>query len=316
MVYIHNYGIVKQKLTLAGLLVIAGLFAFLATFGVFTNANAASNEIVYDALPSTVPQTSYPSQPFQAQQTSEFGDAIHLGGSSRTLDSITVTMVTWARYSEYMGDPTYNAANWTHDITLTVYGTAVDANGEPTTVIAQKTQETIIPWRPEGDPTCPDGGYGAGFAWRDIGGTCRNGLAFNAVFNLSGLNVTLPDEIIVSIAYNTQTYGESPLGINGPYNSLNVAVPPSQPVSIGSDININSVFWNTATAGYYTNGGPGGYFREDTNWAPYGTVALQVTTRKANPTNANSCKKGGWEAFGFKNQGLCIQYVNTGKDSR
>ena len=28
------------------------------------------------------------------------------------------------------------------------------------------------------------------------------------------------------------------------------------------------------------------------------------------------CKNGGWEAYGFNNQGLCIQYINTGKDSR
>ncbi len=28
------------------------------------------------------------------------------------------------------------------------------------------------------------------------------------------------------------------------------------------------------------------------------------------------CKDGGWVAYGFDNQGLCIQFVNTGKDSR
>lgn len=30
----------------------------------------------------------------------------------------------------------------------------------------------------------------------------------------------------------------------------------------------------------------------------------------------NECKKGGWETFGFRNQGQCIRFVNTGKDSR
>lgn len=35
-----------------------------------------------------------------------------------------------------------------------------------------------------------------------------------------------------------------------------------------------------------------------------------------NPQTKDECKNGGWEDFGFKNQGLCIQYVNTGKDSR
>jgi hypothetical protein len=30
----------------------------------------------------------------------------------------------------------------------------------------------------------------------------------------------------------------------------------------------------------------------------------------------NECKKRGWEAFGFRNQGQCIRFVNTGQDSR
>ncbi len=34
------------------------------------------------------------------------------------------------------------------------------------------------------------------------------------------------------------------------------------------------------------------------------------------PTAIEDCKDGGWEAFGFRNQGQCIRYVNTGKDSR
>jgi hypothetical protein len=28
------------------------------------------------------------------------------------------------------------------------------------------------------------------------------------------------------------------------------------------------------------------------------------------------CKRGGWETFGFRNQGQCIRFVNTGRDSR
>jgi hypothetical protein len=30
----------------------------------------------------------------------------------------------------------------------------------------------------------------------------------------------------------------------------------------------------------------------------------------------DQCKNGGWEAAGFRNQGQCIRFVNTGKDSR
>jgi len=31
------------------------------------------------------------------------------------------------------------------------------------------------------------------------------------------------------------------------------------------------------------------------------------------PTSKDQCKNGGWKAFGFKNQGQCIKFVNTGK---
>ena len=35
-----------------------------------------------------------------------------------------------------------------------------------------------------------------------------------------------------------------------------------------------------------------------------------------NPITITDCQNGGWEAFGFRNQGQCIRYVNTGQDSR
>ncbi|MCR4325345.1 MAG: hypothetical protein NUV59_00880 [Patescibacteria group bacterium] len=34
------------------------------------------------------------------------------------------------------------------------------------------------------------------------------------------------------------------------------------------------------------------------------------------PEVKNDCKNGGWEDFGFKNQGQCVRFAETGKDSR
>lgn len=34
------------------------------------------------------------------------------------------------------------------------------------------------------------------------------------------------------------------------------------------------------------------------------------------PTETDACKKGGWTAFGFDNQGQCVRFVQTGKDAR
>lgn len=36
----------------------------------------------------------------------------------------------------------------------------------------------------------------------------------------------------------------------------------------------------------------------------------------ANPQDKNACMKGGWDTFNFKNQGQCVRFVETGKDSR
>lgn len=35
-----------------------------------------------------------------------------------------------------------------------------------------------------------------------------------------------------------------------------------------------------------------------------------------NPETKSDCKQGGWQEYSFKNQGQCIRFVNTGKDSR
>ncbi|MHA1560238.1 MAG: hypothetical protein ACTSWI_06155 [Alphaproteobacteria bacterium] len=36
----------------------------------------------------------------------------------------------------------------------------------------------------------------------------------------------------------------------------------------------------------------------------------------ADPTVKDECKDGGWGPFGFRNQGQCIRFINTGFDSR
>ena len=57
---------------------------------------------------------------------------------------------------------------------------------------------------------------------------------------------------------------------------------------------------------------------------PRGNGSLQVGNHVGRapaevgpPTNKSQCKKGGWRNFtirrAFKNQGDCIQFVNTGK---
>lgn len=53
---------------------------------------------------------------------------------------------------------------------------------------------------------------------------------------------------------------------------------------------------------------------------PTGTTGVAydfvISPAEADPQNKEQCKNGGWEDYGFDNQGQCIRYVETGKDSR
>lgn len=263
----------KKRLTFFAAIVAAALCVSLAAGSAFAAG------VVYDATPSPLP-ANVASLGFEATSTSEFGDLVHLGGTNRHLDNVTVTMSDWALYADYASDSRYagNSATWSHPITLNVYSNHLGVNGAPDTRLATVTQPITIPWRPTADPTCPNP-----TRWRAPDDQCYSGLAFNAVFNLSSLNVTLPDDVIVGVAYNTADYGAALIGSPGPYNSLNVGVPTGQAASPGSDLSADNVFWNTSFAGFYADGGSSGVgaFRQDTTWTPNGTVAFQIT---ASPT--------------------------------
>jgi len=47
-----------------------------------------------------------------------------------------------------------------------------------------------------------------------------------------------------------------------------------------------------------------------------GTFTVDVPEAPVDPVTKDDCKDGGWMAFGFKNQGQCVDFVETGHDSR
>ena len=49
------------------------------------------------------------------------------------------------------------------------------------------------------------------------------------------------------------------------------------------------------------------------NWARSERVMITIDN---NPDTKDECKKDGWENYGFKNQGQCVMFIETGKDSR
>ena len=49
---------------------------------------------------------------------------------------------------------------------------------------------------------------------------------------------------------------------------------------------------------------------------PSTPAASFIIKVRGNPSTKDDCKNGGWEAYEFANQGQCVRYVETGKDSR
>jgi len=249
---------------------------------VFSLPVLASASIVYNAVPDSL-APNYPSQPFQAQRTNEFGDYVHLSGTDRNLTTVAVTMSNWALEATpanaafcVASSSNCDSTGFFWPIKVNIYSNSL-TDDIPNTLLGTKTVLTHIPWRPVGDPSCPDTGYGAGFAWKAGDTLCYNGLASTVTFDLSDLSLTLPDDVIVGFVYNTQTYGPVPTGVDGPYNSLNIAVPSGNVATVGTDDNSDQVFWNTKTESYYSN--PvctGDTFCRDTVWTPYGTVAMKI----------------------------------------
>ena len=283
----------------------------------------AQGQVIYNSIPSPMPG-NLASQPFQAQQAAEVGDRLQFASGGRSVLTVTQTMSSWACQSGswYSGDCVTAAnATFTHPITLNLYNVGVgNAVGS---LIASVEQTFAIPYRPSADPVnCT--GANAGKWYHAASATCFNGFATNITFNLTG--VTVPNQVIYGIAYNTSNYGDDPIGTmpcsstaeGCPYDSLNVAL--EGVATVGVDPAPDDAYFNTLTAAWYCDGGAGGVgtFRLDTGcWTGYKSM-VKFTASNV-PTNANQCKNGGWRtrtrANGsfFKNQGDCIQYVNTGR---
>ena len=269
-------------------LAVAAAFAVVCGGSVARADNAAA--VVYNSIPSPLPPNMI-SQGFQSNQVSEVGDFVHLSGTNRMLRTVTVTMSDWALKSTPANVtycvPTANCfssggsdgtGGFFYPITLDVYAGVPGTPNTKGALLATVTQPIAVPWRPPAatSPACPNG-----TAWRAGDGNCYNGYAFNATFDLGGLNVTLPDDVVIGVAYNTMTYGAHPIGVDGPYNSLNVGL-------VGTPNpgdNPDRVFLNSSNPQWYNGGGAGGTFREDTGWTGNGTVPFTITAASSIPSD-------------------------------
>jgi len=211
-------------------ILISGAVAAVAVAG----SAMASASTIYSNIPSPI-AGHYPSIAFNANTVSQLGNRINFGGSARLLTTATVTMVNWSRFEDYnVGGIYYYSGQWAgsgfnHDFTLNFY--AAGTGNTPGALLHSVTQSKFIAYRPTGWAT--------------------NGYAQNISFDLSALNFTVPDSIVWTIGYNTQTAGSNPLGPTnpGPYDALNVGVGPT-PTTVGSSV--DTTFFVQSPA--YNNG--------------------------------------------------------------
>jgi hypothetical protein len=240
---------------------VAGLAsAMVAAAGVLAiTAGVANAAVVYDNLPSA-PVKDLPSLGFQATATAQFGGEVAFGGTDRSSPTVIVEMSSWACQSGIGAScKTTGGATFSVPITLSVYNAGPEGSvGAP---VGSVTETFAIPYRPSAKKSCPLNSAEDVQGW---GSECDYGKLHKIKFNLSG--VTLPNEAIVAVSYNTETYGSAPTGVEGPYNSLNVAVnasytynettkeyetDPVAPPSVGSDPLPEDVFINSQRSGLY-----------------------------------------------------------------
>ena len=231
-------------------------------------AASASAAVVYDNIPNPLPG-NLPSEAFQAQGAAEFGGLVQLASGPRANPTVTVTLSSQA--CETGGGATCQTtpgAKFSEPITLNIYD--LGPGNSVGSLVGSQTQTFEIPFRPSADPTgCPVGGTVNGKStdgtqWFD-GTNCNSGLAVNISFDLTSQTLALPEQAIVSVAYNTSGFGYQPYGsqtgcaLSGNecgYDSLNVAV--TSPPSVGSDPLPNDAYLNTAKPADYCDGGTAG----------------------------------------------------------
>ena len=276
---------------------VAALVLILTVAG---TASAATVSTVYSNIPITLPG-NLPSFAFEARSASEFGGLVELATGARTNPVVTVTMSSWGCQSG--GWSTGNCvttpgAGFSEPITLNIY--AVNADNSVGNLLASDTQTFKIPYRPSaaGSSVCSGTDeYGSNARkWSD-GTACYDDLEHNISWDLGGQSVTLPDQVIVSVMYNTSDWGYQPIGGAAPchsgpggdvcgYDSLNVALVTTHPL-VGIDPLPASAYVSSFWTGAYCSGTALGIFRLDSGcWdvargssgTPWGQPAIQIDT--------------------------------------
>jgi WD40 repeat protein len=149
----------------------------------------------------------------------------------------------------------------------------------------------------------------------------KTGLPYPALGE-SGAFFAYGDELPIAVGSNGDLFVSSQcrnvLRYNGTTGALISTFIVGVPIPVDTQC-INGMAFgpdgNLYITGFYSTvyryDGTTGAFINSFGTGQRGTSGLTFTPF---PTSKDQCKNGGWKAFGFKNQGQCIQYVNTRND--
>lgn len=190
-------------------------------------------------------------QPMQAESMNEFGMALGLTGKSgKKINSVKLVFDTWhdAKYAAWSSDPRYTGSTSGFIVPVTLNFYTIDTEGETGNKLGNITSNITMDWAPSYRGPAPAGdGY--------------NGWAFTRIVDVSGLNMVVPssEQVIMTIVYNTQSYGPNPIGVAGPYNSLNIGMMEkveagvTYGTSAGSLPKDNGFYINSSSSGFYAD---------------------------------------------------------------
>ena len=140
-----------KKLVLGTVLALVALTLPLGMAGAQVAQAAGPVTTVYDSIQPSAVLHNVPSQPFQAQQTDEFGDIVRLAPGPRVANEFDVQMSSWAcETGSGATCTTIPGHTFSHPITVTLY--QVGSGDTPGPVILTKTQTIDVPFRPSYDP--------------------------------------------------------------------------------------------------------------------------------------------------------------------
>lgn len=221
--------------------------------------------VAYNAMPFGAADCGASSLGFEATGTKEFGDEVQLAGAARRLVSLKVLFSSWACQSGHWFDglcSTSPGATFTHDVTANIYAVAVCAgNPCPGALLVTVTETQTVPYRPSTDPQCAvlnpadPAPFYYKYGWfNPVAGACKPQIPTVLTFDFTSMNITLPDEVIWTVAFNTTHYGAVPIGEGAvcftgpggcPYDSFNVGAQtfPGSPYA-GIDVQPDTAFVN------------------------------------------------------------------------